>query len=104
MTIDGRTLSHASLETIRLMAVKRVREGERPSAVIKSYGLCRTSVYRWLRAEKRSGEGALKSRKGTGRPCTLTKRNNACGGGYAERTRVNTALISGCGHGKLSAL
>jgi transposase len=72
MTIDGRTLSHASLETIRLMAVKRVREGERPSAVIKSYGLCRTSVYRWLRAEKRSGEGALKSRKGTGRPCTLT--------------------------------
>jgi transposase len=72
MKIDGRRLSHDSLETIRLMAVKRVREGERPSAVIKSYGLCRTSVYRWLRAEQRAGQEALMSIKATGRPCTLT--------------------------------
>ena len=74
MKLDGRTLSHASLETIRLMAVKRVREGERPSAVIKSFGLCRTSVYRWLRAAKRGGDDALKSRESTGRPSTLTNK------------------------------
>jgi transposase len=36
MKRDGRTLDHATLETIRTMAVERVREGERPSAVIAS--------------------------------------------------------------------
>jgi len=50
MQIDGRALSHETSETIRMMAVRRVREGERPSAVIASYGLCRTTIYHWLRA------------------------------------------------------
>jgi len=72
MKIDGRTLSHSASETIRIMAVRRVREGESPSEVIKSYGLCRTSIYRWLRASKRRGEVALKSLPSSGRPCRLT--------------------------------
>src|SRR5260221_9872490 len=38
MKRDGRTLDHATLETIRLMAVERVLEGEVASAVITSYG------------------------------------------------------------------
>ena len=71
MKIDGRTLSHEASETIRIMAC-RVREGERPSDVIASYGLCRTSIYRWLRAERKHGEQALQSTKGTGRPSKLT--------------------------------
>ncbi len=62
MTIDGRTLSHAVSESIRRMAVQRVREGERPSAVMRSYGLCRTTIYRWLRAVARAGEAALAAR------------------------------------------
>jgi len=62
MNIDGRTLDHKTLETIRIMAVRRVREGETPSAVMKSYGLCRISIHRWLRAAKAGGEAALKSR------------------------------------------
>jgi len=66
MKIDGRTHSHETLETIRVMAVRRVREGEAPSAVMKSYGLCRTSIYCWLRAEKVGGETALKARKHPG--------------------------------------
>jgi hypothetical protein len=37
MKVDGRTLSHEASETIRKMAVKRVLEGESPSAVMKSY-------------------------------------------------------------------
>jgi transposase len=74
MKIDGRTLSHAVSETIRLMAVRRVREGERPRAVIRSYGLCRTTVYRWLRAEAKGGEEALKARKHPGPPCKLTEK------------------------------
>ncbi|MGH6800556.1 MAG: hypothetical protein ACRECZ_03905 [Methylocella sp.] len=36
VNVNGRTLPHLSLETVRVMAVPRVREGERPSAVIAS--------------------------------------------------------------------
>jgi len=66
MTIDGRTLSHETSETLRLLAVRRVKDGERPSSVIKSYGLCRTTIYKWLQAERRGGEKALKARKHPG--------------------------------------
>src|SRR5262245_22343468 len=70
--IDGRTLSHEATETIRKIAVKRVLEGENPSVVMKSYGLCRTTIYPWLRAHKKGGEAALQSRPATGRPPTLS--------------------------------
>ena len=74
MKRDGRKLDHKTLEEIRLMAVERVREGEDPSVVIGSYGFCRTTIYKWLRAAKGRGHGltALRSRKGTGRPRKLT--------------------------------
>jgi transposase len=74
MKVDGRTFSHETSEEIRIMAVRRVREGERPSEVIKSYGLCRTTIYRWLRAAEENGEEALASRKHPGRPLTLTQK------------------------------
>lgn len=56
------------------MAVRRVLEGEKPSEVIKSYGLCRTTIYRWLRAARENGEEGLASRKHPGRPLTLTQK------------------------------
>ncbi|MDI6721059.1 MAG: helix-turn-helix domain-containing protein [Candidatus Aenigmarchaeota archaeon] len=56
MHVDGRKLSHETNETIRMMAVRRVKEGEKPRSVIANYGLCRTSIYRWLRAEKKGGK------------------------------------------------
>jgi transposase len=71
--IDGRTLSHETSEAIRRMAVKRVHEGEKPSSVMKSFGLSRTAIYRWLKAEKLGGEAALKSRRATGRPPMLSE-------------------------------
>lgn len=74
MRIDGRTLSHETSETIRRLAVQRVKEGEAPSGVIKSYGLCRTTIYKWLRAVRRGGETALRARKHPGRPPALTPR------------------------------
>lgn len=74
MRIDGRTLSHETSETIRRLAVRRVKEGERPSSVIKSYGLCRTTIYKWLRVARRGGEAALKARKHPGRTPRLTAR------------------------------
>jgi transposase len=72
--IDGRTLSHEVSEHIRIMAVRRVREGERPSDVIRSYGMCRTTIHRWLRAARRGGEKALASRKAPGPAPKLTPR------------------------------
>lgn len=74
MKIDGRTLDHKTLETIREMAVRRVREGERAADVMASYGFARTSIYKWLPKVKGRGNGLkkLKSTKGTGRPRTLT--------------------------------
>jgi hypothetical protein len=47
MKRDGRKLDHKTLEEIRRMAVERVRDGEEPSAVIASYGFCRTTIYKW---------------------------------------------------------
>jgi transposase len=76
MKRDGRTLDHATLETIRLMAVERVREGEAASAVIASYGFSRTTIYKWLSAAAKPGAGsrALQARSAPGRPRRLTPR------------------------------
>jgi transposase len=61
---------------MRLMAVERVRDGERPSSVIASFGFNRTTIYRWLTAASKPGVGlsALRSRPATGRPRSLTPR------------------------------
>jgi len=74
MKRDGRKLDHQTLETIRFMAVERVREGEAPSAVIASYGFSRTTIYKWLAAISKPGVGvrALASRPAPGRPRSLT--------------------------------
>lgn len=67
-------MDHGTLEAIRKMAIERVREGERPSAVIASYGFHRCVIYRWMKSAAGRGKGmrALASRKGTGRPKKLS--------------------------------
>jgi transposase len=74
MKRDGRTLDHKTLEEIRRMAVQRVREGEKPSVVIASFGFNRPVIYKWLKAAAGPGRGlrALRSTRGTGRPRSLT--------------------------------
>lgn len=53
-------MSHKALEHLRLLAVRRVIEdGQRPSEVMDSLGLCRTSIYPWLRRYKDQGLEAL---------------------------------------------
>jgi transposase len=56
------------------MAVRRVQEGERPSEVIKSFGLCRTTIYPWLRKARRRGEQGLKARRHRGPRPKLSSR------------------------------
>ena len=67
-------MDHRTLEEIRKMAVERVREGEKPSAVIASYGFHRCVIYRWMNTANGRGKGikALGARKATGRPRKLT--------------------------------
>lgn len=74
MKRDGRKVSRAALEEMRLMALDRMREGESPADVAASFGLHRSWAYKVLaRAEGRGrGKRALLSRKATGRPRTLT--------------------------------
>ena len=61
------------------MAVERVREGEPAARVIEAYGFNRTTIYKWLNAVLQPGLGirALRSTKGTGRPRTLTPRQES---------------------------
>jgi transposase len=58
------------------MAIERVRDGEPPSEVICAYGFNRTTIYKWIQAASRPGVGvkALRSRPATGRPRSLTPR------------------------------
>ena len=77
MEIDGRTLDHKTLEHLRITACRRVAEGEQPSAVMRSMGLCRTTIYKWLRVAKGQGVKALASRKAAGPSRRLTAQQRA---------------------------
>ena len=58
--IDGRTLDHKTSEHLRILAVRRVvEEKETPSVVMQSLGLCRTTIYPWLREFEEGGWEAL---------------------------------------------
>lgn len=74
MKRDGRKVSRAALEEMRLMAIDRMNEGESPAAVAASFGLHRGWAYK-VRA-KASGRGngkrVLLARRATGRPRSLT--------------------------------
>ena len=74
-TIDGRTMEHKALEQLRVLAVKRVMEdGERPSEVIRSLGLCRTTIYPWLRKFDEGGWEALAEKIASGPEPKLTEK------------------------------
>jgi transposase len=67
MKIDGRLLDHKTLEHLRMTAVKRVVEdGEAPSVVMDSMGLCRTTIYPWLRRFEDEGWEGLVERIAAG--------------------------------------
>src|SRR6478609_8288177 len=79
MKRDGRKLDHTTLEEFWFLALRRVKEGEKPSEVVKSLGMNRTSIYRGLKAAAGRGKGerALLSRPATGRPPKLTPTQQA---------------------------
>src|SRR5258708_40068954 len=73
--IDGRAIDHKTLEYFRKLAVKRVIEdGEAPSDVMKSLGVCGTSIYPWLRRYEAKGIEALVARIAQGPEAKLTEK------------------------------
>lgn len=74
MKRDGRTLDHTTLEEMRLLAVQRMAEGESAARVAASFGLHRSWAFKCRAAVRGRGRGVrvLRSRKGTGRPRSLT--------------------------------
>jgi len=74
MQRDGRTLSHETLEEMRLLALARMAEGESPAAVSASFGLHRTWAYKVRNKARGRGKGkrAVRSTRGTGRPRKLS--------------------------------
>jgi transposase len=69
---DGRKRDHATLEAIRLQAVRAVEAGERPAAVAKSLGMSRSAVYAWLAQARAGGPEALRAKPIAGRPPELS--------------------------------
>jgi transposase len=73
MRIDGRTLDHTTLETFRKLAVQRVLDGKRPAEVVRSLGMNRTSIYRWISAYRQTQSlSALDAHKSPGPAFTLS--------------------------------
>lgn len=76
---DGRKEDRQTLAFIRRNAVERVRAGESVTAVMDSYGQCRTTYYKWERRMKQ-GDGtlrALAARKSPGAKAKLTDQRKA---------------------------
>jgi transposase len=74
MKRDGRSLAHNTLEEMRILAVRRMTEGEHPNDVAASFGMHRSWAYK-IRAQARGrghGVRVLRSTRGTGRPRKLT--------------------------------
>ena len=72
---DGRKLDHATLEELRIRAVKSVVEkGHKPSEVMRTMGLCRTTIYGWLETYLKGGWEALAGSKAKGPEPKLTEK------------------------------
>src|SRR5271163_2112389 len=71
---DGRKLDHATLEAMRIRAVRSVQAGENPEVVARSLRISRRTIYGWLAQYRRGGWGALKAKPLFGRPPKLNAR------------------------------
>src|SRR5271169_3290432 len=65
--MDVRKLSHQQSEYIRIQAVKAVRQKKQsPEEVIKTFGLHRANIYKWLKKYDKGGFDSLRSTKAKG--------------------------------------
>lgn len=69
---DGRKLDHATLEAMRIRAVRQIGDGAHPEDVADALGLNRSTVYGWVAKYREGGEVALAAKPVPGRPPKLT--------------------------------
>jgi len=74
---DGRSIDRKALDVIRRMAFDRIESGENVKEVMESYGLCRTTYYKWEDKRQERGVVELVSLRPTGRPSPLTERQKS---------------------------
>src|SRR3984885_1532368 len=68
---DARKLDHATLEALRIRAVRSVQDGESPEDVARTLRVTPRAMYRWLALYRRGGWNALKAKPLAGRPPKL---------------------------------
>src|SRR3984885_14260904 len=68
---DARKLDHATLEALRIRAVRSVQDGARPEDVARTLRVTPRAMYRWLALYRRGGWHALKAEPLAGRPPKL---------------------------------
>src|ERR1700692_1324421 len=71
---DARKLDNATLEAMRIRAVRSVQAGENPEVVARSLMINRRTIYGWLAQYRRGGWGALQAKPLFGRPPKLSAR------------------------------
>ena len=71
---DARKLDHATLEALRIRAVRSVQAGEHPETVARSLRINRRTIYGWLAQYRQGGWGALNAKPLFGRPPKLDAR------------------------------
>ena len=74
---DARSLDHKTLEELRRLAVTRVLAGETHRVVAASLDVHRMTVAKWMAWYRAEGAAGLASTVGTGRPRTLTPKQEA---------------------------
>ncbi len=71
LKIDGRKLSHKTLEELRIRTVAQVEAGCYPDELARSLGFNRSTIYKWLQLKVNGGDQALYAKPIPGRPGTL---------------------------------
>jgi transposase len=77
MKNDARSLSHATLEELRIRTVRQVQAGQSPEKLYKVLGIARSTIYNWISTFVSGGESALKAKPIPGRPSLLSEKQLA---------------------------
>ncbi|WP_211829290.1 IS630 family transposase [Kistimonas asteriae] len=70
--VDGRKISHAVRESIRMEAMQQWQDGASASHLAEQYGVNKSCIYEWINSYKQGGFDALKTCEMPGRPPKLT--------------------------------